>query len=88
MDAFKHVDMVKRTCWSDMVVVARRAVYYTPHGQTVSSASPGSAPRPPPHRVCPKHLPKNASSGHPDQMPEPPQLTDLELQLRGGKYHV
>lgn len=63
-------------------------ILYTPHRQTVTSASPGSAPRPPPHRVCPKHLPKNASSRHPDQMPEPPQLTDLELQLRGGKYHA
>ncbi|KAI3355662.1 hypothetical protein L3Q82_004257 [Scortum barcoo] len=41
----------------------------------VSPACPGSSPRPPPGGTCLEHLPREASRGHPKQMPKPPQLT-------------
>ncbi|KAI3356424.1 hypothetical protein L3Q82_017641, partial [Scortum barcoo] len=34
-------------------------------------------PRPPPGGTCLEHLPREASRGHPKQMPKPPQLTPL-----------
>lgn len=37
---------------------------------TISSACCRSAPRPPSSWKCPKHLPREASSGHPNQMPK------------------
>ena len=40
----------------------------------ISPPSPGSSPGSPPHWSCLEHLPREASSGHPYQMPEPPQL--------------
>ncbi|KAI3357916.1 hypothetical protein L3Q82_016297, partial [Scortum barcoo] len=44
----------------------------------VSPACPGSSPGPPPGGTCLEHLPREASRGHPKQMPKPPQLTPLD----------
>ncbi|KAI3370699.1 hypothetical protein L3Q82_007257 [Scortum barcoo] len=46
----------------------------------VSPACPGSSPRPPPGGTCLEHLPREASRGHPKQMPKPPQLTPLDAK--------
>ncbi|KAI3356618.1 hypothetical protein L3Q82_017828 [Scortum barcoo] len=46
----------------------------------VSPACPGSSPRPPPGGTCLEHLPREASRGHPKQMPKPPQLTPLDVK--------
>ncbi|KAI3361490.1 hypothetical protein L3Q82_013637 [Scortum barcoo] len=45
----------------------------------VSPACPGSSPGPPPGGTCLEHLPREASRGHPKQMPKPPQLTPLDV---------
>ncbi len=42
--------------------------------------SPRSSPGPPPGGTRPKHLPGKASRRHPEQMPEPPQLTPLDVE--------
>ncbi|KAI3364109.1 hypothetical protein L3Q82_010939 [Scortum barcoo] len=46
----------------------------------VSPACPGSSPGPPPGGTCLEHLPREASRGHPKQMPKPPQLTPLDVK--------
>ncbi|KAI3365133.1 hypothetical protein L3Q82_010117, partial [Scortum barcoo] len=46
----------------------------------VSPACPGSSPGPPPGGTCLEHLPREASRGHPKQMPKPPQLTPLDAK--------
>ncbi|KAI3356345.1 hypothetical protein L3Q82_017575, partial [Scortum barcoo] len=47
----------------------------------VSPVCPGSSPGPPPPGgTCLEHLPREASRGHPKQMPEPPQLTPLDVK--------
>ncbi|KAI3364926.1 hypothetical protein L3Q82_001107 [Scortum barcoo] len=46
----------------------------------VSPACPWSSPRPPPGGTCLEHLPREASRGHPKQMPKPPQLTPLNVK--------
>ncbi|KAI3355635.1 hypothetical protein L3Q82_004174 [Scortum barcoo] len=46
----------------------------------VSPACPGSSRRPPPGGTCLEHLPREASRGHPKQMPKPPQLTPLDAK--------
>ncbi|KAI3356009.1 hypothetical protein L3Q82_017280 [Scortum barcoo] len=50
------------------------------HRDIVSPACPGSSPRPPPGGTCLEHLPREASRGHPKQMPKPPQLTPLDVK--------
>ncbi|KAI3373072.1 hypothetical protein L3Q82_006339 [Scortum barcoo] len=35
---------------------------------------------PPPGGTCLEHLPREASRGHPKQMPKPPQLTPLDAE--------
>ncbi|KAI3361308.1 hypothetical protein L3Q82_013483, partial [Scortum barcoo] len=37
-------------------------------------------PGPPPGGTCLEHLPREAPRGHPKQMPEPPQLTPLDVK--------
>lgn len=49
-------------------------------GDIVSPACPRSSPGPPPSGTCPEHLPRKASRRHPEQMPEPPQLTPLDVE--------
>ncbi len=49
-------------------------------GDIVSPACPRSSPGPPPGGTCPKHLPGKASMRHPEQIPEPPQLTLLDVE--------
>ncbi len=49
-------------------------------GDIVSPACPRSSPGPPPGGTRPKHLPEKASRRHPEQMPEPPQLTPLDVE--------
>ena len=39
-----------------------------------------SAQRPPPGETCPQQLPKEASGGHPNEMPQPPQLAPFEAE--------
>ncbi|KAI3368147.1 hypothetical protein L3Q82_007809 [Scortum barcoo] len=46
----------------------------------VSLACPRSSPGPPPGGTCLEHLPREASRGHPKQMPKPPQLTPLDVK--------
>ncbi|KAL7836401.1 hypothetical protein AOLI_G00276850 [Acnodon oligacanthus] len=41
---------------------------------------PGSSLGSPPCRTCLEHLPREASRGHPHQMPEPPQLASLNME--------
>ncbi|KAI3357847.1 hypothetical protein L3Q82_016237 [Scortum barcoo] len=43
-------------------------------------------PRPPPGGTCLEHLPREASRGHPKQMPKPPQLTPLDLMKEQRLY--
>ena len=43
---------------------------------------PGSSSGSPPSGACQKHLPREASTGHPIQMPEPPQLAPLLFAFR------
>ena len=43
----------------------------------VSPACPGSSPGSPTGRTGPKHLTREASGGHPNQMPKPPHLAPL-----------
>uniref|UniRef100_A0A8C6KI56 Ig-like domain-containing protein n=1 Tax=Nothobranchius furzeri TaxID=105023 RepID=A0A8C6KI56_NOTFU len=47
-------------------------------GDVTSPTCPGSTRGPPAGRTCPKHLPREASRRHPDQMPKPPQLTPFD----------
>ncbi len=49
-------------------------------GGIVSPACPRSSPGPPPSGTCPEHLPGKASRRHLEQMPEPPQLTPLNVE--------
>ncbi len=49
-------------------------------GDIVSPACPRSSPGPPPGGTRPEHLPGKASRRHPEQMPEPPQLTPLDVE--------
>ncbi len=49
-------------------------------GDIVSPACPRSSPGPPPGGTRPKHLPGKASRRHLEQMPEPPQLTPLDVE--------
>ncbi|CAM4567741.1 unnamed protein product [Leuciscus chuanchicus] len=49
-------------------------------GDTVSPACPRSSPGSPPSGTRPEHLPGKASRRHPEQMPEPPQLTPLDVE--------
>ncbi|PWA26521.1 hypothetical protein CCH79_00001171 [Gambusia affinis] len=46
----------------------------------VPAACPGSSPGSPPGGTCPKHLTREASRRHPDQIPEPPQLAPLDVK--------
>ncbi|KAI3375709.1 hypothetical protein L3Q82_004020 [Scortum barcoo] len=52
----------------------------------VSPACPGSSPGPPPGGTCLEHLPREASRGHPKQMPKPPQLTPLRCEKEQRLY--
>uniref|UniRef100_A0A8C6MLL2 Endothelial PAS domain protein 1 n=1 Tax=Nothobranchius furzeri TaxID=105023 RepID=A0A8C6MLL2_NOTFU len=47
-------------------------------GDVTSPTCPGSTRGPPAGRTYPKHLPREASRRHPDQMPKPPQLTPFD----------
>uniref|UniRef100_A0A8C6PQA5 Nicastrin n=1 Tax=Nothobranchius furzeri TaxID=105023 RepID=A0A8C6PQA5_NOTFU len=47
-------------------------------GDVTSPTCPGSTRGPPADRTCPKHLPRQASGRHPDQMPKPPQLAPFD----------
>ncbi len=49
-------------------------------GDIVSPACPRSSPGPPPGGTRLEHLPGKASRRHPEQMPEPPQLTPLDVE--------
>ncbi len=49
-------------------------------GDIVSPACPRSSPGPPPGGTRPEHLPRKASRRHPVQMPDPPQLTPLDVE--------
>ena len=44
-----------------------------------SPVFPRSALGSPPRWACPKHLPREMFRRHPNQMPEPPQLTPLNM---------
>ena len=46
-------------------------------GDIVAPAFPGSSPGSPPSGTCQEHLPRQASRGHPKQMPEPSSLNWL-----------
>ncbi|MED6233714.1 hypothetical protein ATANTOWER_015508 [Ataeniobius toweri] len=46
----------------------------------VPPACPGPSPWPPPGGTCLEHLPRKASRRQPIQMPEPPQLTLLDVE--------
>ncbi|KAM4543101.1 eukaryotic translation initiation factor 5A-2 isoform 2-T2 [Odontesthes bonariensis] len=46
----------------------------------VSPTCPGSSPEPPPSGTGPKHLTGEAFRRHPNQIPEPPHLTPLDLE--------
>ena len=48
-----------------------------PRAYQSMTAFPWSALGSPPRWACPKHLPRETSRKHPDQMPEPPQLAPL-----------
>ena len=47
---------------------------------TVTPACPGSSSGSPPSGTCQEHLLREASRGHPKQMPEPPQLAPLDVE--------
>ncbi len=49
-------------------------------GDIVAPACPSSSPGPPPGGTRPEHLPGKASRRHPEQMPELPQLTPLDVE--------
>ncbi|CAM4598776.1 unnamed protein product [Leuciscus chuanchicus] len=49
-------------------------------GDIVSPACPRSSPGSPPSGMRPEHLPGKASRRHPEQMPDPPQLTPLHVE--------
>ncbi|KAM8748088.1 uncharacterized protein AB9X84_015870 isoform 2-T4 [Acanthopagrus schlegelii] len=49
-------------------------------GDIVTPACPGSSSGSPPGGTCQEHLPREASRGHPKQMPEPPQLAPLDVE--------
>ena len=46
----------------------------------VSPTCPGSSPGFPPSGTCLEHLTREASRGHPNQMPEPPHLAPLNAE--------
>ncbi|KAK3574555.1 hypothetical protein QTP86_010175 [Hemibagrus guttatus] len=46
----------------------------------VSKACPRSSPGSLPGGACPEHLPRETSRRHPKQMPEPPQLSPLDVE--------
>ncbi|KAI3356417.1 hypothetical protein L3Q82_017632 [Scortum barcoo] len=45
-----------------------------------SKVTPKTLCWPPPGGTCLEHLPREASRGHPKQMPKPPQLTPLDVK--------
>ena len=49
-------------------------------GHIIPPASPGSALGPPPSRTCPENLQREATRRHPNQVPEPPQLTPFDAE--------
>ncbi|MED6244781.1 hypothetical protein ATANTOWER_024113 [Ataeniobius toweri] len=51
-----------------------------PSEDIVSPACPGPSPGPPPVGTFLKHLRRKVSGGHSKQMPEPPQLTPLDVE--------
>ena len=46
----------------------------------IPPAGSGSASASPPSRTCPENLERQAPGRHPDQMPEPPQLTPFDAE--------
>ena len=46
----------------------------------VTPACPGSFSGSPPGGACQEHLLRDASRGHPIQMPEPPQLASIDVE--------
>lgn len=51
-----------------------------------SSPASGSAPRPPPGETHSRHHPCKASGRHTDQLPEPPQLTSINVEVQWLYY--
>ena len=49
-------------------------------GHIIPPASHGSAPGPPPSRMCSENLQREATRRHPNLMPKPPQLTPFDAE--------
>ena len=48
----------------------------------ITPACPGTSSGSPPSRACQEHLPRKASRGHLIQMPKPPQLAPLDVEVQ------
>ncbi|KAI3352362.1 hypothetical protein L3Q82_005328 [Scortum barcoo] len=64
----------------DQVISVRHFLQLFRGPQRRSQASRETSPGPPPGGTCLEHLPREASRGHPKQMPKPPQLTPLDVK--------